>query len=446
MINMSLTLEFFPKGEATLESPEYYRKLLNMASLTGVLMISSGAETHRVEDTVHRILSTTGFEHAEAMVFPTGLVVTLSDPSSVNLSITERVPGVSNNLGRVADVNQVSREFCSGKITLDEAVDKLNIIKNERRFSNFMIIVGYILASCGFCVMFGGNFGDAICTFFCGLAAGLVNVYLGPKIGKGFVTCIVASAAVTVTAVIVAFLSKQIFDISLQAQCMIIGGIMPLVPGLAMTNAARDILHGDHLSGGARAIEAFCVAAMVAVGVGAGMAIANVCGFADTLILSFNLSIETFTRFLAATACSAIAVVGFALLFEIHPRLMPYCALCGAISWAVYLVADYFGASGIWSTFYATLAVDLFSHISARTLKTPVIIFLISGLLPLVPGISIYKSVYFVMYGEGDAGETLLGAILCVGAIALAIFLMDTLLDMDKRLRAYIKQKRTHKT
>ncbi len=428
-----------------MESPEYYRKLLNMASLAGVLMISSGAETHRVEDTMQRILSTTNFEHAEAMVFPTGFVVTLSDPSSVNLSITERVPGVSNNLGRVADVNQVSREFCSGKITLDEAIAKLNEIKNKRRYTNLMILLGYILASCGFCVMFGGNFGDAICTLFCGLAVGFVNIYLGPKIGKGFVTCIVASAVVTVTAVIVAFLSRQLFDISLQAQCMIIGGIMPLVPGLAMTNAARDILHGDHLSGGARAIEAFCVAAMVAVGVGAGMAIANVCGFADTLILSFNLSVDTFVRFLAATACSAIAVVGFALLFEIHPRLMPYCALCGAISWAVYLVADYFGASGVVATFYATLAVDLFSHINARALKTPVIIFLITGLLPLVPGISIYKSVYFIMYGEGDAGETLLGAILCVGAIALAIFLMDTVLDMDKRLRAYLKKKRLHK-
>lgn len=416
-----------------------------MASLAGVLMISSGAETHRVEDTMQRILSTTNFEHAEAMVFPTGFVVTLSDPSSVNLSITERVPGVSNNLGRVADVNQVSREFCSGKITLDEAIAKLNEIKNKRRYTNLMILLGYILASCGFCVMFGGNFGDAICTLFCGLAVGFVNIYLGPKIGKGFVTCIVASAVVTVTAVIVAFLSRQLFDISLQAQCMIIGGIMPLVPGLAMTNAARDILHGDHLSGGARAIEAFCVAAMVAVGVGAGMAIANVCGFADTLILSFNLSVDTFVRFLAATACSAIAVVGFALLFEIRPRLMPYCALCGAISWAVYLVADYFGASGVVATFYATLAVDLFSHINARALKTPVIIFLITGLLPLVPGISIYKSVYFIMYGEGDAGETLLGAILCVGAIALAIFLMDTVLDMDKRLRTYLKKKRLHK-
>ena len=416
-----------------------------MATLAGVLMISSGAETHRVEDPLQRILGTTNFEHAEAMVFPTGFVVTLSDPSSVNLSITERVPGVSNNLGRVADVNQVSREFCSGVITLDEAIEKLNEIKNKRRYTNLIILFGYILASCGFCVMFGGNLGDALCTFFCGIAVGAVNIYLGPKIDKGFVTCIVASAVVTVTAAAVAFLLQRGFDIQLQAQCMIIGGIMPLVPGLAMTNAARDILHGDHLSGGARAIEAFCVAAMVAVGVGAGMVIANVCGFADTLILTFNLSVDTFSRFLAATASSAVAVIGFALLFEIRLKLTPVCALCGAISWAVYLIADYFGASGIWATFYATLAVDLFSHINARALKTPVIIFLIAGLLPLVPGISSSKAVYFILYGEGYAAETMLGAILCVGAIALAIFLMDTLLDMDKRMRTFIKAKKLNK-
>ena len=124
---------------------------------------------------------------------------------------------------------------------------------------------------------------------------------------------------------------------------------------------------------------------------------------------------------------------------------MPVCAVCGAISWAVYLIADYFGASGVWATFYATLAVDLFAHVNARVLKTPVIIFLVAGLLPLVPGISIYKSVYFIMFGEGNAGETLLGAILCVGAIALAIFLMDTVLDMDKRTRKFIKSTKLHK-
>ena len=69
-------------GVDHLESNEYYKKLLNMAVLAGSIMISSGAETHRVEDTLHRILGTTHFEHADAFVFTTGMVVTLSDPSA----------------------------------------------------------------------------------------------------------------------------------------------------------------------------------------------------------------------------------------------------------------------------------------------------------------------------------------------------------------------------
>ena len=65
-----------------MESPEYYRKLLDMAVLAGEIMIRSGAETHRVEDTLQRILSTSHFAHAESFVFTTGLIVTLSDPES----------------------------------------------------------------------------------------------------------------------------------------------------------------------------------------------------------------------------------------------------------------------------------------------------------------------------------------------------------------------------
>jgi uncharacterized membrane protein YjjP (DUF1212 family) len=87
-----------------------------MAVLAGSIMISAGAETHRVEDTLHRILSTTHFEHADAFVFTTGMVVTLSDPSGETLSISHRVTDSSRNFGRIADVNSVSRDFCNGLI------------------------------------------------------------------------------------------------------------------------------------------------------------------------------------------------------------------------------------------------------------------------------------------------------------------------------------------
>ena len=48
---------------------------------------------------------------------------------------------------------------------------------------------------------------------------------------------------------------------------------MPLVPGVAITNAVRDTLLGDYISGAARILEAFLIAAAVALGVGTGMAL-----------------------------------------------------------------------------------------------------------------------------------------------------------------------------
>ncbi|MBR5187771.1 MAG: threonine/serine exporter family protein, partial [Clostridia bacterium] len=135
-----------------MENTEYYRKLLNMAVTAGSIMISSGAETHRVEDTVHRILATTNFERADAFVFTTGMVVTLSDPSGETLSISHRVTDCSQNFGKIAEVNSVSRDFCNGRITLDEAIQKLDWIKKKKRYNSFLLHLGYVLASCGFAV------------------------------------------------------------------------------------------------------------------------------------------------------------------------------------------------------------------------------------------------------------------------------------------------------
>ena len=100
-----------------MEESFYYRELVDMAILAGQIMISAGAETHRVEDTISRILQTTGFSQADAFVLPTGITVTLSDEKKETLSVTRRIMPGSNNLSRIYLVNNVSRDFCSGKIT-----------------------------------------------------------------------------------------------------------------------------------------------------------------------------------------------------------------------------------------------------------------------------------------------------------------------------------------
>jgi uncharacterized membrane protein YjjB (DUF3815 family) len=302
--------------------------------------------------------------------------------------------------------------------------------------------LGYILASCGFAIMFGGEIPDAIATIFCGIVLSIVMLDLGPKIGRGFITTILAAAAITVTATAVSYVSYHFLHISFQTNYMIIGAIMSLVPGLAMTTAFRDILQGDYLSAGSRILEALMVAVCVAIGIGAGMGLSDMLGLSETLTLDFYLSVATVPEFLLAASSAGLAILGMCIYFDTPKKCFLACWLNASLSWGVYLIADYAGLNGLWASFLSTLAADLFAYYCARILKAPVIIFLVAGILPMVPGISIYKGVYSFIFG-GNAAEILTGAFMSTGVIALAILLMDTLLDIDKRVRACIRKRKS---
>lgn len=413
-----------------------------MAVMAGEIMIRSGAETHRVEDTLQRILSTSNFAHAESFVFTTGLIVTLSDPASETLSITQRISGTSLNLGRVTEVNSVSRNFCDGKITLDEAMERLRAIKNKRQYSNFLTMIGIVLASSGFSVVFGGSFLDALGAVFCGFLLSFVLLVLAPRIRKTFIVSMISSAVITIGATAFSYFAGEWTGIAFHSQYMIVGSMMPLVPGLALTNAIRDTLQGDYISAGSRTIEALMIATSVALGVGAGLSLSGAVGLSDALDFTFDLSVYTAFAFIKAIVFSSVAIIGFGLYFEIPKRYLLPAGLIALISWAVYLFSDSLGLSAAWASFFAALVSDFCAYFCARTLKAPVILFLLGGILPLVPGVGIYRAVYNIIYGMESASEVLIETLLITGAIALAIFIMDAMIDIEKRTRKYFRDRR----
>ena len=103
--------------------------VLDTAVLAGKIMLQSGAEIHRVEDTIHRILKVSGMKTAEAFVMPTGLIVTLDDPRMDSMTVVKRIKTRGTNLSRIAEVNDISRRFCSGNISLEEAFHSLKHMK-----------------------------------------------------------------------------------------------------------------------------------------------------------------------------------------------------------------------------------------------------------------------------------------------------------------------------
>ena len=126
-----------------------------------------------------------------------------------------------------------------------------------------------------------------------------------------------------------------------------------------------------------------------------------------------------------------LSVYFFTLLLEIPKRYAAYCSIAGGVNWWVYLIVMETSESSMAAAFFASLAVAILSQIFARTLRTPVSVFLVAGILPTVPGGGIYRCVYYFIHNNSNQSSYwLLQTLKTAGAIAMAIFITDSLFRM----------------
>lgn len=254
-----------------------HKKLFQFALDLGELMISSGAETFRVEDTMFRILSKSNYQYVEAFVTPTGIFTTMS--SSTNdaqppLSYIRRISARNNNMSKIAEANHISRQFCSDVISLDQAISNLQQLKNQKEYSNLQIILATTLTASAFTLMFGGTFPDALTAFITGFALAMVNYFLTKTNTSNFFQLLLGGFVIGFMSILL----NRLLHMGNNLNLIIIGGIMPLVPGVAITTGIRDIINGDLVSGVSRAADAFIIAALIATGVGFALKIYTLTG------------------------------------------------------------------------------------------------------------------------------------------------------------------------
>ncbi len=246
-----------------------YKLLVDTAILAGEIMMSSGAETYRVEDTMEHILRTSKCESIEAFALMTGIVTTingegLEQPITVVKTINER----STNLSNIIKVNSISRRYCSGQITLEEAHEQLKCTR-EKQYSRVLFNVATAGIAVGFAMMLGGNLIDVGTAMLAGfLLAGIVTFCKVIKM-NGIMTDVLSCMGMAMLSMAIKLFVCPILNLDI----VIVSAIMPVVPGVAITNAIRDTLQGDYLSGCARILEAFLKAASIAIGIGIGMAV-----------------------------------------------------------------------------------------------------------------------------------------------------------------------------
>lgn len=240
--------------------------LLDTAVMAGELMLQSGAETYRVEDTMQRMLSLSRLQTAEVFVMITGFVATLDDSSIHSMTVVRRIRQRSTDLSMIDEINRLSRQLCTGELDLETVFHRIRDLKRRpARLQAFLFSTPVVTSA--FALTYGGTLPEALVSALTGFFMALC-LYACKKLKvQSFFSTLLGAAIVS----LLASWTFRLFPAFGNRDSIIIASIMPLVPGVAITNAVFDTLHGDYLSGTARTLEAFVTAAAVAMGIGIGL-------------------------------------------------------------------------------------------------------------------------------------------------------------------------------
>ena len=164
-------------------------------------------------------------------------------------------------LAKISALNQLARDICDQKISLIDSWDRLEQCKNIPNYKKNAQIFFCGLGSACFCYLFGGSWLDFVFAFVIGSLEQVLLFGLKKYKFTRIITNILASLFVTLLAT-----ASTLTGLSLLPDKIIIGAIMPLVPGIAFTTSIRDIYNGDYLSGTIHLLDALITAVCVAVG------------------------------------------------------------------------------------------------------------------------------------------------------------------------------------
>lgn len=379
-------------------------EVLDLALMAGHILLENGAEIYRVEETIDRICGYYGVNSENAFVLSNGIFLTAGSARESFFAKVQHIPVSGTHLNKVAAVNQLSREIVEGKHTIQDAYRILEEIRTMPGKKRWMQTLASGVGSAAFCIFFGGTFGDSLAAFAAGICLYLYVLWLSvPHLSK-IVGNIGGGALVTVVCCLL-----YLMGVGENLNFMMIGTIMPLVPGVAFTNSIRDVADGDYISGSVRMLDALLVFFCIAIGVGIGFSLISLVPGSRTLQEMGQLAessgsgamgdIEMFGQLVKEILSAVVGTVSFSVLFGVPREYYPYCGFIGGAGWLVYCLAELF-LPGSGPCFAATAVVILLSRTAAVMKRCPVTIFLIAGIFPLVPGAGVYWTVYHIVMEE----------------------------------------------
>ena len=234
--------------------------LLETCLLAGKIMMESGSEVYRVEDTMSRIAHSHGRTDSVSYVTATGIFMSLKNSHHTQI---ENVGERSNNLEKVVAVNQLSRDFATKAITLSELCASLKKVNQKvPHFPLWLQVICAGITSSTLMYIFNGTWMDFVATFLIGCLGFILKTLAHDWLKVAFLDYFIAAFGIGFFAILAVH-----WNLAFSVDNIIIGSVMPLVPGVAITNSFRDILASHLISGIVRGTEAIIIAIAIGVGI-----------------------------------------------------------------------------------------------------------------------------------------------------------------------------------
>lgn len=233
---------------------------LGSALEIGRRLVETGAEVHRVEDTVSRICAAYGFSSCEVYAVTGMIVATIVDDDGMHYTQTVRVTSYGTDLGRMEEINAQSRYICENTPTVNEL--KAFVYSDKKTKPKPVLkCLGYMLAAGGFAVFYGGNWLDGFAAAAVAIAIYFMDYNFNLRSVNKVIYTFVASFVSGLLAIVFAH-----FGFGAHMDKVMIGDIMLFIPGLLLVSAVKEMFNRDIVTGLYRLIEAVLVAVAIACG------------------------------------------------------------------------------------------------------------------------------------------------------------------------------------
>ena len=361
----------------------------------GNLLLSSGAEIYRAEETMHRIADAMHIKDMDAYVTNRGIFASGNVPGKGIESRIMSVPDKELNIDKIEAVNELSREVCSNRMDLLYLKTSLQNIANMGEQNVAEKILSYFLGAGCFSYAIGPSFRESLCAAIIGSRVGFYMIWAKYRIKSRVLITIIAS-------VLTAVLSHFCVAIGLGSKLsfIIIGAMMDLVPGVAFVNSVREFSQNNFATGQTLLTSAL----LTCVSMASGVALVEqlVSGTIMTPSVIYDIPEISYIVLIIRSLAAGLGTIAFALMFRVRKRHFVDCGVLGTITWFAYMICIRIWNNEAIAVFVSGFAAVLASRVLAVLRRCPATVFLMTSLIPLLPGISLYRTIYYLLMGSAQ--------------------------------------------